>query len=148
MAPGFRSFLKRWAVTAFAVMVVAWIMPGVNFDAPVDLVAASLLLGVLNASLKRILNWIAPVFRGCLLGLPVLFFNAIIFRFVGVVIPGFEVQSWWAAFWAGVLVSIISVAVNVLFLGGGHSRLEMRWQRRSPAGRRQADTGSGPVIDI
>lgn len=145
------QFLKRWIITTFAVLVVAWIMPGVNYDTAIDLLAASLLLGILNAFLKPILTLIALPVVVLLLGVPILFINAAVFAFVGWIIPGFHVESFWAAFWAGVLVSIISIGVN-LFLGGGQSRLELRWQKRGgnrprPPGSGPGD-GNGPVIDV
>jgi putative membrane protein len=142
-------FLKRWIITTFAVVVVAWIMPGVNYDSPVDLLVASLLLGILNAFLKPILTLIALPLVVVLMGIPILFINALVFSVVGWVIPGFHVESFWAAFWAGVMVSIISILVN-LFLGGGKSRLEVRWQGRRRQGGRGpgGGPGSGPVIDV
>jgi len=151
MPPGLLQFLKRWIVTTFAVVVVAWIMPGVNYDTAVDLFAASLLLGVLNAFLKPILMLIALPLTVVFLGIPILIINALVFKTVDWLIPGFHVESFWAAFWAGVLVSIISIFVN-LFLGGGKSRLELRWQDRRRGGGRGpgagGGSGSGPVIDI
>ena len=155
MAAGLLAFFKRWIVTTFAVLVVAWIMPGVNYDTAIDLLAASLLLGILNAFLKPILTLIALPLVVVLVGLPILFINALVFQTVGWVIPGFHVESFWAAFWAGVLVSIISILVN-LFLGGGQSKLEVRWQGRRPGGGRGTRSrsspsdgpGSGPVIDV
>lgn len=149
MPPRLRSFLKRWIITTFAVVVVAWIMPGVKYDSPVDLFAASLVLGVLNAFLKPILTLIALPVVVLLMGIPILFINALVFSVVGWVVPGFHVATFWAAFWAGVLVSIISILVN-LSLGGGKSRLEVRWQSRHRGGGPGpgGGAGGGPVIDV
>ena len=153
MPAGLIQFVKRWIITTFAVAMVAWIMPGVDYDTRIDLFAASLLLGVLNAFLKPILTLVALPLVVVLLGIPILFINAMVFALVGWLIPGFHVESFWAAFWAGVLVSIISISVN-LFLGGDRSRLERRWQGRQRGGERKSGTrgdgnsGDGPVIDI
>lgn len=145
MPIGLKSFLQRWLITTLAVLVAAAIVPGIGYDAPLDLLLASLLLGVLNAFLRPVMLVIALPLVIYTLGLFVLIINGLVFYFVGALLKGFHVAGFWPAFWGALIVSLVSLAVNTL-AGTGHSRVEFKWRRRPPESDR--DDGNGPVIDV
>src|ERR1700757_2490709 len=55
MSPGISSFLRRWFVTTIGVLVASNVVSGVQADNVGALLAASLVLGVLNALLRPIM---------------------------------------------------------------------------------------------
>ena len=55
MSESLKRFLQRWLINTVAVMVAAKIVPGIECDSITTLFAASLLLGILNASLRPLL---------------------------------------------------------------------------------------------
>ena len=55
MPDGVKAFLERWFVTTLGVLAAAGVVSGVQADGAVPLLAASLLLGILNAILRPIL---------------------------------------------------------------------------------------------
>ena len=140
-----KKFLQSWAFNTLAVLVAVSVIGGIHYQKPLDLFVASLLLGILNAVLRPILM---------LLTLPLLLFTLGLFRFVinagllyfvgSVLQPHFKVDSFLDAFWGALVISIVSLLLN-LIAGGGKSRV--RFERRRPppdSGR----GGSGPVIDV
>ena len=150
MSPRLRIFLQRWVINTLAVLVAAAILGDarIHYDRPIDLIVASLLLGVLNAFLRPILLLLALPLVISTLGFFILVINALVLFFVGYLLHGFRVADFWSAFWGALIISIVSLAVSSL-TGGGRSRVEFKWRRRPPPpGRNSGDGGGGPVIDV
>src|SRR6185312_7104741 len=105
---------------------------------------ASLFLGILNAFLKPFLLLIALPLLVFTLGLFMFVINALLLFLVGSVLKGFHVDSFWAAFWGALIISIVSVIFNSLT---GNARVQFRRGNRPPP-RGPGPGGSGPVIDV
>jgi putative membrane protein len=151
--PRFKKFLQSWVINTLAVVVAALIVrERIHYETPLDLVVASLLLGILNAFLRPIMLLLALPLLIFTLGLFMLVINAVLLYFVGWLLPGFHVDGFWAAFWGALIISIVSVALNIL-TGSGRTRarFEFRGGRHPPDGPRRGGgggSGSGPVIDV
>ena len=151
MQPGSKKifrFLGTWAINTLAVAVAAMILHGhISYaDKPGNLLIASFLLGLLNAFIRPILMLIALPFLIFTLGLFTLVINAVMLYFVGwLLAPYFQVDSFRYAFLGALIISIVSVALNVLT---GNARVSV--QRRKPPGPPPGGSGggNGPVIDI
>jgi putative membrane protein len=137
------QFLKRWAITAFAVMVAASVVKGIAYDSFVALLLASALLGFLNAFARPLLLVLSMPLLLSTLGLFVLVINALLLWFVGSAVKGFHVAGFWPAFWGALVISIISLVLG-LFLGGG-PKVAVKGRHSNPRGR---DDDQGPVIDV
>jgi putative membrane protein len=73
--------------------------------------------------------------------------NALLLLFVGELVKGFEVAGFWPALGGSLVISFVSIVINVL-LGRG-PRMEVRsGSRRPPGGPSGPGTGNGPVIDV
>jgi putative membrane protein len=147
MSPKLRKFIASWVVNTLAVAIVSSIVPGIHYDRFRDLVIASLLLGVLNSFLKPILLFLALPLLVFTLGLFMFVINALLLYLVGSILKGFHVDSFWAAFWGALIISIVSVVLNVV-LGLGNSRVEFRRGNRPPPRNPGPPGGDGPVIDV
>lgn len=164
MNEGWPSFLRRWAIVTLGVMLAAHVVPGIGYDTAADLVLASLLLGLLNALRPFLALLVLPILVATI-GLFWFVLNALLLWLVGSVVRGFHVDSFWAAFFGGLVISFVSFILN-LVLGQG-PRVEVRRNRASqspkPKGgsgpdpaadprlrpiRKPRDVGDGPVIDI
>ena len=137
------SFLKRWLILALAVLMTASIMPGIRTSTG-GLLAATLLLSVLNAFVRPVLMILSFPFVVVTLGLFVLVINALLLWWVGTIVRGFYVDSFMHAFWASLVISVISIVLNSL-TQSGESRIRVR-RGRSGAGPKS--DGGGPVIDV
>jgi putative membrane protein len=140
-----RRFVQSWLINTLAVLVAAYLVKGIHYEKPLDLVVASLLLGILNAVLRPIIMLIALPLLIFTLGLFILVINALLLYFVGFVLrPHFYVDGFGDAFWGALVISVVSVILNTL-TGTGSSRVRVARRRRPPDSDRN---GGGPVIDV
>jgi uncharacterized membrane protein YvlD (DUF360 family) len=71
--------------------------------------------------------------------------NALLLYFVGwMLYPNFVVETFWSAFLGSLIISVVSVALNIL-TGAGNARVTLRHRQRPPGSDRD---GGGPVIDV
>jgi putative membrane protein len=138
-----KEFLKRWVICIAAVAVSSELIKGIGYDTIPGLLVATLLLGIVNA-LLRPFKIILSIFT---LGIFALIFNALVLYWVGSLVKSFHVDSFAAAFWGGLLISIVSVVLNLL-TGTGGSQLRYKRAAATPTPPTRGDDGGGPVIDI
>jgi putative membrane protein len=144
MSPKLKKFLASWAINTLAVGLAALIMHNhIHFQKPIYLLAASLLLGILNAILKPVIMFLALPLLVLTLGLFMFVINALLLYFVGFLLsPYFKVDTFWSAFLGALIISIVSLVLNTL-TRTGNSRVQVqRHNRPSDPG------GGGPVIDV
>lgn len=142
MSPRLKTFLLQWLNNTVAVFVATCVIKGIHYDTVTGLVVATFLLGILNTFLRPLLMFLSLPLMIFTLGLFTLVINAFLLYFVGSVLTSFHVDSFWSAFWGGLIISLISMALNFL-TGTGGARIQIR--RRSPPSDRD---GGGPVIDV
>lgn len=113
------EFFIRWFVTAVAVFVAAWIVPGISYTSFTGLALASLLLGIINAMVRPILLILCLPLILVTMGIFILVLNALLLWFVSGILPGssFTVSGFWAAFWGGVVISMVSWLLSAFFRG-------------------------------
>jgi len=110
-----RHFVFRWAVTTVAVFVAAPIV-GISYgDRLGCLLGASLLLGIVNAFIRPVLLLLSLPLILVTLGLFILIINALMLKFVGQIVPCFEVPSFWRAFFGAIIISIVSWLLSAFF---------------------------------
>jgi putative membrane protein len=143
MSASLKDFLWRWFVNTIAVMVAAKVVPGIECGNVTALLAASLLLGIFNALLRPLLWLLSLPLVILTLGLFALVINALLLYLVSHLVKSFAVADFRAAFWGSLVISLVSVALN-LMTGASGRRIEIR---RSQARRDRRD-GGGPVIDV
>ena len=132
-------------MNTLAVLVAVYLVKGIHYQKPLDLVVASLLLGVINAVVRPFLMFLALPLLIFTLGLFTLVINALVLYFIGNLLqPYFKVDSFWDAFWGALVISIVSIFLNVL-TGSGKANVRVERHRRPPGG---GSGGSGPVIDV
>jgi putative membrane protein len=140
-----RRFVQSWLINTLAVLLAAYIVQGIHYEKPLDLLVASLLLGILNAVLRPIIMMLTLPLVILTLGLFMLVINACLLYFVGFVLrPHFYVEGFGPAFWGALLISLVSVILNIL-TGTGSSRFRFSRRRRP---RDSDGNGRGPVIDV
>ena len=142
-----KTFLQRWAITALSVLVAANVVSGIHFEDWGALIVASLLLGILNAVIRPILMLLTLPLVILTLGLFTLVINACLLYLVGTLMHSFTVDNFWSAFWGGLVIALVSVALHAL-LGTRSGRVNMRIQRNRPKSPDDRPPGNGPVIDV
>ncbi len=148
-----KQFLQRWVINTLSVLVAVYLVKGIHYEKPLDLVVASLLLGILNAILRPVLMVLALPLVLLSLGLFMFVINALVLYSVGYLLkPSFVVDDFRSAFWAAFIISITSLILNAL-TGVGNSRVNVqrggpRPTSPPPSNRNDSGGGGGPVIDV
>lgn len=117
-----KRLLARWGITAAAVAVVAWLLPGIRVEGGIPaLLFASLVLGLVNATVRPIVRRLACGLIVLTLGLFTFIVNALMLllaaRLSQAVGIGFWVDGFGDALLGAVLISVASVAISVLLPG-------------------------------
>lgn len=110
-----KEFLIRWFVTTLAVMGAAWLIPGISYDSNGTLLAAALLLGIINALVRPVLLILSLPFIILTMGFFILVINALLLLFVSAIVPGFHVEGFWHALFAGIVIGLISWLLSSFF---------------------------------
>jgi putative membrane protein len=147
MQPGQKRvlrFLGNWAINTLAVAVAVEILHNhIICQSFGDLLLAAFLLGLLNSFIRPVLMFLALPLLVFTLGLFTLVINALLLYLVGLLMqPHFQVSSFGFAFLGALIISIVSVALNII-TGGASVTI----QRRPPPPGRSND-GGGPTIDV
>jgi putative membrane protein len=152
MRPGTKKllrFLRSWIINTLAVLVAVEIVPGIHFNNSGLLTPfiASLVLGILNAFVRPILMLLALPFLIFTLGLFTLVINALLLRVVGLLLaPHFQVDTFWSAFLGALIISVVSIALNVL-TGGARTNIQIHRHPPTPP-KKSGDDDDKPVIDV
>lgn len=108
------SFLIRLFLTALAVILTSYLLPGVHVDNFLSALILSLLLALLNVTLRPLLIIITIPVTVLTLGLFLLIINAFLILLADWIMPGFIVEGfWWALLFSLVLAIINSLLRNL-----------------------------------
>jgi putative membrane protein len=111
-------FLARLLINAAALWVATYVVPGIAYQGRwTSLLVVALVFGVLNASVRPLLKVLTFPLLILSLGLFTLVINALMLWLTGWVSDrlalGFHVAGFWAAFWGGLVVSIVSLLLSI-----------------------------------
>jgi len=104
--------LLNWVLSAVAVWVVAQLVPGVHVSGPVAALIAALAIGFINATLGMLLKIITFPLTLLTLGLFWLVINALMLKLASVLVPGFQVRGFLAAFIGAIVLSLVNLVLK------------------------------------
>ena len=107
-------FLVKWIGYALIIMFLAWLLPGISVSGFWGAMFVAVILGLINIFIKPLLMFISLPLNILTLGLFTLIINALLFWFAGYITPGFEVNGFWNAFLASIILSILATIINNL----------------------------------
>lgn len=102
------AFLVKILVSALAVFLGAWLLPGVAVENVGTALIVAVVLAVLNALLKPLLIILTIPVTIITLGLFLLVINALIILFADALVGGFVVEGFWWALLFSLLLSFLS----------------------------------------
>lgn len=114
MNNGFVNMLVRWLILALGVMLSTKIVPGISYDTGSTLAVVVLLLSLFNAVLKPLLMLFTLPFIVLSLGIGIWLINAVLFRFVGNLVDGFQVATFGTALLGALIVSVTNLILSRL----------------------------------
>lgn len=107
------KFFLKVLVTSLAVVVAAYLLPGVELQNFLSAVIVAFVLGVLNMLLKPILVLLTIPVTIFSFGLFLLVINAFIVLLTDFLVRGFEVQNFWWALLFSILLSVVSYLLEL-----------------------------------
>lgn len=102
------GFVVRAAIVALGLWLASLMLDGLAFDSPVVLVAAALLLGIVNAVVRPVAVLLTLPLTLVTLGLFLPVVNAAMLGLVALVLDGFSISGFWTAVGAALIVSVTS----------------------------------------
>jgi|SRR5690606_4501388 len=104
------NFIIRLFLSAIAVIIASYLLPGVHVEDFLDALIVAALLALFNAVVKPVLVILTIPITLLTLGLFLLVINAVLILLVDAVAGGFEVDSfWWALAFSLILSLIVAV---------------------------------------
>ena len=119
------EFFAHWGITALSLWVVSLIFHGISFTSKRSLFLSALLLGFANAVIKPIVIILTIPLTLITFGLFLLVINALMMLLVSTLVPGFRVAGFWTAFFASIVVTLLSLAVGAVIFGAGNNPVEV-----------------------
>jgi putative membrane protein len=113
------GFLLRTAVVGLGLWLAARILPGLSFDSPITLVAAALLLGIVNAVIRPLAILLTLPLTLVTLGVFLAVINAAMLALVAWILDGFRIAGFWAALMASLVISLTSWMASGLIPNDG-----------------------------
>lgn len=122
------GFLVRVAIVALGLWLATQIFTGLYFESPGVLLAAALLLGIVNAVVRPIAVILTLPLTLVTLGLFLLVINAAMLGLVALMLQGFHINGFWTAVGASIVVSVTSWLASGLI--GNSGRFEVMTGKR------------------
>ncbi len=102
------KFIIRLFLSSLAVILTAYLLPGVEVASFMSALIVAALLGLLNVTVRPLLVILTIPFTVLTLGLFLLVINAGIILLANAIVPGFEVDGFWWALAFSLILSILS----------------------------------------
>jgi putative membrane protein len=108
--------LLNWVLSALAVWIVAHVVPGISVSGAMAALIAALAIGFINATIGLLLKIITFPLTLLTLGLFWFVINAAMLKLASVLVPGFEVRTFFAAFLGAIVLSLVNSLLHWLFM--------------------------------
>jgi len=107
------NVLVSWLIMTLAIIITAYVLPGVSVSTFVVALLVALVIGILNAFIKPILLVLSLPINILTLGLFTFVINALLIMLTSWIVPGFKVAGFW---WALLFSIILSVVLYLLYV--------------------------------
>lgn len=112
MSQNIIEFLTHWGITALSLWLTSFIFHGISFANKKSLLVSALLLGLANAVIRPIIVILTIPLTLITFGLFLLVINALMMLLVSALVPGFRISGFWTAFFASIVVTLLSLIVG------------------------------------
>jgi putative membrane protein len=108
------ALLLQWLLCAIALMVVSRIVPGFVVRGLAPALIASLVIGLLNATVGLVLKIITFPISIITLGIFLLVINGLMILLASGIVPGFHVNGFVPAFWGAVVLALLGMMIKAI----------------------------------
>lgn len=110
------DLLLHWFVSAASLLIVAYLIPGIEVRGFGTALLAPIVIGLVNATIGFILKIFTLPLTILTLGLFWLVINALMLQLAAALVPGFYIAGFWSAFFGAIVLSIVSTILSALVL--------------------------------
>jgi len=109
------NLIIRWLVFTLAILITAYLLPGVEVNTFFTAFVTALVLGLVNTFIKPIIVILTLPLNILSLGLFTLVINALLIMLVGRIVPDFFVDGFLWALLFSIILTIINWALSLIF---------------------------------
>ena len=106
------KMILHWVVSGLAVLISAYILPGVQVSGFLSALILAVVLGAINMFVKPALVLLTFPITVVTLGLFILVINGLLILLAAAIVPGFSVASIWWAIIFGVVLAIVGAVLH------------------------------------
>src|SRR3989344_6132558 len=110
-------FIINWFIATLAVIITAYLLPGIMIDGIFSALVAALVLGLINAILRPVILVLTLPFNILTLGLLTFVINALLVMLAALIVPGFGVANFWWALLFSIILTIVTWALGQIKQG-------------------------------
>lgn len=108
------SYLVQWLIYAAAIVITAYLLPGVRLSGFFAALVTALVLGLVNTFIRPLLLLLTLPLNILTLGLLTFVINALLILLTSAIVPGFNVTGFWWALLFSLVLAIINYALGVI----------------------------------
>lgn len=109
-------FILYWIVSGIAVLLTSKLVRGFRVGGFLSAILAALVLGAANAVLWPVIFVLTLPLTIVTLGLFLFVVNGIVLKICAALLPGFHIDSWWAAIWGSVVLASVNWALHFFLI--------------------------------
>ena len=108
------ALLVQWLLYAVALLVVSKIVPGFHVDGLWPALIASLVIGLLNATVGLVLKIVTFPISILTLGLFLLVINGLMILLASNIVRGFQVRGFVPAFFGAIVLALLGMLIKAI----------------------------------
>lgn len=109
------KWLLPFVLNAVALLAADYFLDGIHLSGIGSAILAAVALGLVNTLIRPVLILFTLPLSMLTLGLFILVINAVTFSLASLLVPGFRIDTFGAAFFGAIITSIVSWVLNMLF---------------------------------
>ena len=107
-------FLINWLIMTIAILISAYVLPGVHVVGFIAALVAALVIGLINTFIKPVAIILTLPINILTLGLFTFVINALLIMLASAIVPGFKVDGFWWALLFSLVLSVIKSFLNLM----------------------------------
>lgn len=107
------SLVVNWIISGFAIVITAYLLPGIRLSSFKAALLTALVLGLINAFIKPVLSLLTLPLTILTLGLFSLVLNALLIMLTARLVPGFQVQGFLWALAFSLVLAVVNWALSI-----------------------------------
>jgi len=107
-----KKIIVNWILSTLAILITAYLLPGIGLENLAAAFIAALVLGILNAIVRPILLILTLPLNVLTLGLFTFIINAMVVSLAASLVPGFKIASFGWALLFSIILSLVNMGIN------------------------------------